>query len=232
MRLTRELADLCFRVVPESNIASAYDYFTEADYPSALEHLLSSRPAGPVWLFAYGSLMWKPEVEAVEQRHTLVRDWHRGFSMKIESHRATPEQPGYMMCLDPGGSCEGVVLRLAEDNTSGQIMKLLRREVGSTEALDAVRWIPCETDAGTVQALTFYAKPDQLDIYKPDTPVSEIVHALARACGYWGSGADYLRNTVERLESLAIHDEGLWLLQDLVAAEIETIYGIGASPKV
>ena len=52
-----------------------------------------------------------------------------------------------------------------------------------------------------------------------------MAHGLARACGHWGSGAEYLYNTVSHLEGLGIHDEGLWHLQEKVAAEIEALYG-------
>ena len=51
-------------------------------------------------MFAYGSLIWKPEFPVLETRSPVAHGWHRTFSMKIESYRGTPEQPGYMMCLD------------------------------------------------------------------------------------------------------------------------------------
>jgi cation transport protein ChaC len=144
--------------------------------------------------------------------------------LKIEAYRGTPEQPGYMMCLDRGGVCEGVVLRLHDDDHHGQLNKLLRREIGSNKALDAVRWIETETIDGSILALAFYAHPHRLDYYEENRPLAEVAHGLARACGHWGSGAEYLHSTVTHLEELGIHDEGLWQLQELVAKEIESIY--------
>jgi glutathione-specific gamma-glutamylcyclotransferase len=131
-----------------------------------------------------------------------------------------------MMCLDRNGSCEGVVLRLPDEDLGGQVEKLLRREISRKGGLDAARWIDVETVDGTSQALAFYAAPDTLEYYQSNRAIAEIAHGLARACGHWGSGADYLYNTVSHLEQLGIHDEGLWQLQELVAAEIKTLYGI------
>ena len=39
--------------------------------------MLASRPSGEVWLFAYGSLIWKPEVEHSAERMGRARGWHR-----------------------------------------------------------------------------------------------------------------------------------------------------------
>ena len=50
--------------------------------------------------------------------------------------------------------------------------------------------------------------------------VEDTATILARACGHWGSGAEYLMNTVAHLEALGIHDRYLWELQALVAEKI------------
>jgi cation transport protein ChaC len=125
MRLTPELVMLCHREVADAGPVASAEHLTDADYRPAALSLLEGRD-GPVWLFAYGSLIWKPEVPHVDMRRAIARGWHRAFSMQIRRYRATAEQPGYMMCLDPGGVCEGVVLRLPEDEC--------RRASGKTAA--------------------------------------------------------------------------------------------------
>ena len=225
MKLTAELAALCHRDVADPGPEEKYDYFKDEDYVVATRKVMSEKPPGPLWLFAYGSLIWKPEFPTLERRRAVVDGWHRAFSMKIESYRGTPEQPGYMMCLDRGGQCEGVALRLGDDDLTGQIHRLLFREVGSDEALESVRWIGVQTDQGPVRALCFYAHPHLLDFYSEGRALQDIAHSLARACGHWGSGAEYLYNTVSHLTDIGIHDADLWQLQELVAEEIKLIYG-------
>jgi len=229
MRLSPELVALCRREVAEPPLDLRYDYFTETDYARELERLLAERPAGPLWVFAYGSLIWKPEFPIVERRPAVANGWHRTFSMKIHNYRGTPEQPGYMMCLDRGGRCEGEVQRMAEADVAEQIGKLLFREVGSHEAMESIRWIDVETAQGPLIALVSYAHPHRLDFYENSPSINQVANALARACGHWGSGAEYLYNTVSHLQDRGIHDEGLWELQELVAKEIEVLYELDAA---
>jgi glutathione-specific gamma-glutamylcyclotransferase len=217
---------LCQRDVPERRGADPYDYFTEVDYQQAVDRLLSERPRGPFWIFAYGSLLWKPEVEVARWENCSVAGWHRQFALSIDNYRATPEQKGYMMCLCPGAQCSGRLMALREDTIRADLHKLLYREVGGHEHLAGVRWLAAETLNGRERALAFFAGPDQLDFYVPGTPLPQVAKALARACGHWGSGAEYIYNTVLHLEELGFHDEELWRLQELVAAEIEAIYGV------
>jgi glutathione-specific gamma-glutamylcyclotransferase len=79
-------------------------------------------------LFAYGSLIWKPEIEHVEERAGSVRGWHRSFCLRQTRWRGTKEQPGLMMALDRGGQCRGVLYRLPDTDLEGQLGKLFRRE--------------------------------------------------------------------------------------------------------
>lgn len=225
MRLTAELAGLCHRAVAEPEPDPRYDYWTDTDYDNANARLKAERPPGPFWIFAYGSLIWKPEFPVAQQKRAVAQGWHRAFSMKIRSHRGTPEQPGYMMCLDRGGSCDGVIQQIAEAELDQHLLALLWREIGSDEAMEGVRWVDTVTAEGPATALTFYAAPERLDYYAAQRPLPDVAHGLARACGHWGSGAAYLFNTVSHLEELGIHDAGLWALQEMVAAEIERLYG-------
>jgi cation transport protein ChaC len=226
MMLTAELVARCHRSVADpGQIADDHDYFTGEDHRAAVESLLAARPPGPFWVFAYGSLIWKPEFHASERRRVVAHGWQRAFSMEIARFRGSPEQPGYMMCLDEGGTCEGVALRIPEQGLWDQLYKLLVREIGSHEAMESARWIDVRSGEGMLTALTFYAAPTRLGYYRANRPVEEIAHALARACGHWGSGAEYLRNTVVHLAEMGIHDPHLWDLQERVAQEIMALHG-------
>lgn len=220
MTLTAELVALCARQEPDRGPESKYDYFDDDDYRRAAAALLVGRPAGPVWIFAYGSLIWNPEAHYAEQRRATVHGWHRSFCMSLTRWRGSPEQPGLMMCLDRGGACEGVAYRLTEGGEERELDQLLQRELGSDEALESVRWVKARTAEGPIHALTFYAHPARLDTYVGKWPLPKVAQNLARACGHAGSTADYLYQTVTKLEALGIHDRNLWTLQHLVALEI------------
>jgi glutathione-specific gamma-glutamylcyclotransferase len=226
MRLTPDLVARCHRAVEDSGPLPGLPYLEEHEYAEEALRLLTQKPPGPFYLFAYGSLIWKPEIPHVEMMRATAHGWHRAFSMRIERFRATREQPGYMMCLDRGGACEGVLLRLPDDDHPALMEKLLRRELSRRTALSGVRWIDVDCGSKRLKALAFYANPCELDNYVENRALTDVAKGLALACGHWGSGAEYLYNTVVHLEQLGIHDDGLWALQDLVATEIALLDGL------
>ncbi len=81
---------------------------TEADRLDLADRLVSQLNGGQFWVFAYGSLIWKPEFEHVEARRGTVHGWRRSFCLRILDWRATPDQPGLMLALQRGGACAGV----------------------------------------------------------------------------------------------------------------------------
>ena len=172
-----------------------------------------------MWIFAYGSLIWKPAFYAVEHRRATAFGWHRAFCLELTRWRGSPQQPGLMMGLQRGGRCDGIVYRLPDGDQVGQLGQLLRREVGGDEEMRTVRWITARSGHDKLPALTFWADPAGLD-YSVKLPLARVAHILARACGHIGSGADYLFQTVSKLEEFGIRDSNLWRLQQLVADEI------------
>jgi cation transport protein ChaC len=219
MALTAALVARCHRSEPDPGRNPNYAYFTDADYEAAAAMLLRQRPPGPLWVFAYGSLIWKPACEAVERRRATAHGLHRAFSLELRRWRGSAEQPGLMLALERGGRCDGVILRLPEADVSAQLGRLLRRELSGHDGLRAVRWITVHSDAGMQRALAFWAGLQGLD-RNVRLPLPRVAHILARACGHVGSGAEYLFQTVTHLEELGIRDRNLWRLQQLVAAEI------------
>lgn len=224
MALTAELVARCHRSEPDPGPNPEHSYFTDDDYDAAVSTLLQQKPAGALWIFAYGSLLWKPACDTAEYRRGTAYGWHRAFTLELTRWRGSAEQPGLMMALERGGRCDGLVYRLAEAEEAKQLDRLLRREVGGQEGLHCVRWITVTTGNGELRALAFWAAPRRLDRHVR-LSLGRVAHILARACGHVGSGADYLFQTVKALEQLGIRDRNLWRLQEMVAAEIANLHG-------
>lgn len=220
MSLTPELVALCHRAVEDSGPLPGLNHLTDADYEEMVETALACWPDhSSLWLFAYGSLIWKPEIEHLEERVALLRGWHRSFCINQPRWRGTPERPGLMMGLDRGGACRGVAFRLPDAEPREQLGKLFRREMTVKPPTYIPRWLRLETDGGPISALGFMVSRKGW-AYAGRSSDEEVARVLATACGHWGSGADYLFSTVANLESRGIHDRHLWRLQHLVAAEI------------
>jgi glutathione-specific gamma-glutamylcyclotransferase len=232
MALTPDLVAQVHRVLEDPGPNPSWVYHSEEDYDAVVQTLLTSRPDGPdTWLFAYGSLIWKPEVEHVEIRKGTARGWHRSFCFRIVRFRGTKGQPGLMMSLDQGGQCQGVLFRLSPENLEVQLGKLVRREITVKPPNNLPQWISVATESGSVRALAFIINRKS-QFYVGKLSAEEVAEVLARACGHWGSGAEYLYNTVTYLEQHGIHDRGLWRLQELVAGKIDENGGCRSTDKL
>ena len=173
-----------------------------------------------VWIFAYGSLLWKPAFEVADNRPALVRGRHRSFCFRVARFRGTRDRPGLMMALDRGGQCHGIVLRVPADSVRESLDALFRREVVVKPGVNVPRWLTAQTVDGPVQALGFVvnrASPHYAGKLAPEA----IADIVSMAAGHWGSCAEYVRETVARLEELGIHDRNLWRLQAMVADRIK-----------
>ena len=223
LKLTTELVRRVHRPVVDGGPLEGVTYLTEADYDQLADQLLAERPTGEdVWLFAYGSLIWKPEFAHIEERLATARGWQRSFCIRLKRWRGTADVPGLMMALDRGDECRGIALRLTEATAAESIGMLVRRELSAKPPSQLLRWITVETDQGDVRAIAIVSNPDGR-AYAGNLPIEEVADTLSRACGHWGSGAEYLLNTVTQLERRGIQDDYLWRLQELVADRIAAL---------
>jgi len=227
MRLSAEHVQRVFRQIPDPGpqLRPGYRTSTDGDYAAEVDRMLATRPRGDFWVFAYGSLIWRPETEVAETRIALARGWHRRFCLGWdERFRGSKGSAGLMLALDRGGQCRGVVQRLVETTLRTQLDKLIRRESNTVPSPFPWRWIAVETDGEPLTALTF-AMNRKSGAYVAGLGDDALAKVLAQAVGFRGSMAEYLFSTVQHLEELGIHDERLWHLQELVALEIEGRYG-------
>src|SRR5262249_47486631 len=192
-------------------------------YDEAVRAIVASAPApDDVWVFAYGSLIWKPACDFVEQRVGIARGWHRAFCLGWDRwFRGCDERPGLMLSLDRGGQCKGVAYRLPPDAVEANLHKLLRREMRAQTAAHVPRWLTVHADGATLRAIAFVINRKG-GRYVRGLSLEEIADALAVAAGPVGSMAEYLHSTVHHLEELGIHDSHLWRLQELVGERSET----------
>jgi len=124
-----------------------------------------------------------------------------------------------MMSLMPGGSCRGTLFRVAGDRVVDDLRKLWRREMTVMPPNTPPRWLQANTAQGLVPGIVFAADrhgPNYVSGLSDD----DIADILCRAAGHWGSGAEYLMETVDQLERLGIRDANLWRLQKRVAEKL------------
>lgn len=226
MALTEDLVARVARVVPDNGPPALYNDLVLLSEDERLSHarrLLQENDGAPFWIFGYGSLIWKPAFDHVEARRVVAPGWCRKYSLEVHYWRGTEAEPGLMLALEQGGSCAGVAYRLPPDDPEGRMMRFLRREADYHDDVATIRWITVRDGDRSFRALASWVArrgdPSFLRL-----PIMEQAQRLARAVGYLGSCAEYLRNTVLHLEAMGIRDRYLWQLQQLVADEIRALH--------
>jgi len=224
IRLTQELVDLVERTEPDPGPEPDTVEHSSQDFSDIADTILEEYSPDKLSVFAYGSLIWNPEFEHSIAETAVADGWHRSFCLKLTRWRGTRELPALMLALDRGHSCTGVVYQLSGLDLKVQIVRLLEREIDANPPTNVPHWINVSTPSGNHRALTFIADPNG-PAYAGKLTREEVAWTLARAAGHWGSCAQYLYNTVTKLESEGIHDGDLWDIQKLVAEEIIKMKG-------
>jgi cation transport protein ChaC len=199
---------------------------TAAALASSLDAALAGRRAGePLWLFAYGSLMWNPGMAFVAKRIGTVYAYHRDFCLWSRINRGTPERPGLVLTLERGGSCRGIAYRLSASTSRDELLELWRREMslGSYRP----RWLDFHAGGERLSALAFIVNR-ACSGYAGKLPIDTVVQSIATARGKFGSSAEYLFQTQATLESHGIRDTRIKRLAERV--KVHLARGVAARP--
>ncbi len=162
-----------------------------------------------MFVFAYGSLIWRPGFPHLGARPALLRGYHRRFCIWSRHYRGTPERPGLVLGLDRGGACQGVVFEVAPEEAPGVLGYLDARENLLGEQVYHRREVPVRLRGagGLVRAMTYVADRRHPAYARPCAET--VAAAIARAEGSAGSNRDYLLNTLEHLDGFGLRDAGL-----------------------
>jgi cation transport protein ChaC len=166
-----------------------------------------------LWVFGYASLIWRQEFEFDEHRPAVVHGWHRALRMRSRINRGTPDRPGLVFALVPGGSCRGVVYRIPHHRAADELERLWLREM-PTGVYDP-RWLGCRTPHGTVQALAFTLSR-RSPSYVPMMSDDELLQVLRGATGRYGTTLQYLLDTARCLHERGVRDREIERLMTLV----------------
>ena len=184
------------------------------EFDASLERILEGwKPADDLWVFAYGSLIWNPLFKYVDHRLATIHGFHRCFCLRSRLGRGSVEKPGLMLALDFGGCCNGMAFRIAARDVRYELKLVWRREMVAGSY--APRWVTVRSGKREIRAVAFvvnHAHPH----YARKLPQETIIKTLATAHGKFGSGADYLYQTVDCLARHGIHDKSLIHLRDQV----------------
>jgi cation transport protein ChaC len=159
-------------------------------------------------VFGYGSLMWNPGFATPQTQAARLHGWHRAFCIYSEHYRGTPQKPGLILGLLPGGSCRGRAHRLPRRNYDAVRRYLWDREINNDGVYEeAVRPILLG-DGRVVEALVYLADRRHRQ-FAGKLPLAKALRLVRQGLGTTGTNLAYVENTVTHLRQLGLRDAGL-----------------------
>ena len=165
-----------------------------------------------LWVFAYGSLMWRPDFAFLERRSARLVGAHRALCVYSFVHRGTPEKPGLVLGLDRGGNCRGIAYRVAAAKRSETIDYLRAREQVTMVYREAWWRVWLDDDPQlSVRALCYMVDRGHAQ-YAGRLSLDQQLQYVRQGHGRSGNNRDYVLATVREIEAQGYRDEGLHLL--------------------
>ncbi len=162
-----------------------------------------------LWVFAYGSLMWRPDFEYAEKTHAVLEGAQRALCIYSVVHRGVHSAPGLVLGLDRGGRCEGMAYRVPARRVADTRAYLHRRENVTNSYAVAMKPVKLlDGSHQTVSALCFFANRRHPQYTGPLT-LERQGFLVRRSRGSSGRNIDYVVSTVEHLRALGVHDAPL-----------------------
>jgi cation transport protein ChaC len=179
----------------------------------------SEFPEGDLWVFGYGSLMWRPGFDYLEELPARLIGEHRALCVYSINHRGTQEKPGLVLGLDRGGICQGTAFRVAERKRSETLAYLRQREQVTGVYREVMRSVWLEDDARRrVRALTYVVDRNHPQ-YTGPLSIEEQLRYVANSHGKSGANRDYVISTVKALEARGCRDPQLHHLAALLQGD-------------
>lgn len=165
-----------------------------------------------LWVFGYGSLIWRPGFAFEERHKARLGGYHRSLCVRSHVHRGTPEKPGLVLGLDRGGSCIGMAFRVAGGRAEETLAYLRGRELVTHVYRELT--LPVRLDDGRmVRAVTYVVDRGHAQ-YAGRLDAGEAATIVKRSHGQSGPNDEYVTSTLHEIRGLGLTDR--WL-EDVVA---------------
>jgi glutathione-specific gamma-glutamylcyclotransferase len=180
-----------------------------------------------IWVFGYGSLMWRPGFEFLERVEARLIGAHRALCVYSFYHRGTAERPGLVLGLDRGGACRGIAYRVAASARTETIAYLREREQVTMVYRECTRRVWLKGDPEHSVSALCYMVDRSHPQYAGRLSLEQQLHHVRQGHGHSGANRDYVVATVAALESLGLRETELHLLAERLKGTHEV--GISAA---
>jgi cation transport protein ChaC len=173
---------------------------------------LTDPSSGELWVFGYGSLLWRPGFDYVERVEARLVGAHRALCVYSFVHRGTPERPGLVLGLDLGGACRGLAFRVTAGKRAETVAYLREREQVTMVYRECVRPVRLRTEPERAVPALCYVVDRSHPQYAGRLTLEQQLHHVRQAHGRSGANRDYVIATVAALEQLGYREGELHLL--------------------
>ncbi len=175
-----------------------------------------------IWLFGYGSLIWKPELPFIQAQPARIEGYVRRFWQGSEDHRGTPQAPGRVVTLVPDAQnhCYGAAYLVSNDDIEQTFAQLDHREKNGYSRLTLSLQLGAEAapeKLKTVTGITYIANENN-EAYRGPAPIEQIAKEIFHSVGPSGTNIEYLLELAEALRTRAIDDPHIFALETAVLA--------------
>ena len=178
-----------------------------------VEETLARHGGGHGYVFAYGSLMWRPDFPHADVQPARMAGVHRAPCVLSHVHRGTPERPGIVFGLDRGGSCNGLAYEVAGDDMGEVLSRLRARELVTHVYRERLR--PMRLADGRAVEGVVYLVDRTHPQYAGRLCLDALLARIRGSVGRSGPNEEYVTQTARRMARLGIRDR---LIEDLARA--------------
>ena len=178
-----------------------------------------------LWVFAYGSLMRRPDFPFVEQIEARLIGAHRALCVYSFVHRGTAERPGLVLGLDRGGACRGIAYRVTVAERIRTVAYLRKREQVTSVYREVIRpvWLRRQPEE-RVPALCYMVDRGHPQ-YAGRLALEQQLHHVRQGHGLSGANRDYVIATVASLEQLGYRETQLHQLAQMLGGQRSDVRG-------
>ncbi|MCB1684976.1 MAG: gamma-glutamylcyclotransferase [Pseudomonadales bacterium] len=164
------------------------------------------------WLFGYGSLIWRPDIDYIERRPAQLRGWSRRFWQGSHDHRGMPSQPGRVVTLieAPAAYCDGMAYLVDAATAAETFAALDHREKNGYERHELP--LQFHHDNSIRHGLVYVARQDN-HAFLGETSLAEMAQQIAASKGPSGLNSDYLFDLARALRELGFEDPHVFELE-------------------
>ncbi|MGM0556582.1 MAG: gamma-glutamylcyclotransferase [Myxococcota bacterium] len=168
-----------------------------------------------MWIYGYGSIIWRPGFDFIERREGYVQGWKRRFWQGSTDHRGVPGAPGRVVTMlrEEEAKTWGAAYRVEQVEWERIVARLDHREKGGYEQHSVHVHTPEHPEQRVEDALVYVATPANSEYLGP-APLEDMVAQIIRSQGPSGANLEYFQKLAKAMREMDVEDPHILELEE------------------